>query len=325
MSAPGRTGDGLVKVINPHLASLQDDVLYHFGLATKSHDLPAMFGDVKFVCVGGSAWRMLAFARYIAKELELPDQGDGPTNLCEATDRYCMYKVGPVLSVSHGMGVPSIGIMLHELIKLLFHAKSRNVRIFRIGTSGGIGLEPGSVVVSRTAVDEQFRPEFRQVVLGEVVTRDSELDAELAHELLQCAKDFADEFPTIVGDTMCTNDFYEGQGRLDGALCCYTSVQKLEYLKRAYSAGVRNIEMESSIFAAMCKLCGIRAAVVCVTLLDRLEGDQISSPHAVLSDYQERPQRLVSRYIRNQLSSASGRAHGLRGPSSKSSNEATAL
>lgn len=39
------------------------------------------------------------------------------------------------------MGVPSISIMLHELIKLLHHAKCRDVTIIRIGTSGGLGEE----------------------------------------------------------------------------------------------------------------------------------------------------------------------------------------
>lgn len=37
------------------------------------------------------------------------------------------------------MGVPSISIMLHELIKLLHHAQCHNVVLFRLGTSGGVG------------------------------------------------------------------------------------------------------------------------------------------------------------------------------------------
>lgn len=49
-----------------------------------------------------------------------------------------------------------------------------------------------------------------------------------------------------------------GQGRLDGALCGYTEKDKQEYLNAAYMAGVRNIEMESSVFAAMCRACGLR-------------------------------------------------------------------
>lgn len=37
------------------------------------------------------------------------------------------------------MGIPSIAIMLHELIKLLYHAQCSGVTVIRIGTSGGIG------------------------------------------------------------------------------------------------------------------------------------------------------------------------------------------
>ncbi|OWK06742.1 hypothetical protein Celaphus_00011846 [Cervus elaphus hippelaphus] len=65
---------------------MKEDVLYHLGLSTSTHDFPAMFGDVK-----------------------------------------------------HGMGVPSIAILLHELIKLLYHARCSGVTLIRIGTSGGIG------------------------------------------------------------------------------------------------------------------------------------------------------------------------------------------
>lgn len=41
-----------VRLSNPHLATMKEDVLYHFSLSTGTHDFPAMFGDVKFVCVG---------------------------------------------------------------------------------------------------------------------------------------------------------------------------------------------------------------------------------------------------------------------------------
>lgn len=44
---------------------------------------------------------------------------------------------------------------------------------------------------------------------------------------------------------MCCDDFYEGQGRLDGAICAYNLEEKMSFLQEAYSAGVRNIEMES--------------------------------------------------------------------------------
>ena len=49
---------------------------------------------------------------------------------------------------------------------------------------------------------------------------------------------------------MTADDFYEGQGRLDGAICDYTEDDKMAFLERAYEKGVRNIEMESLTFAA---------------------------------------------------------------------------
>uniref|UniRef100_A0A4X2L693 Nucleoside phosphorylase domain-containing protein n=1 Tax=Vombatus ursinus TaxID=29139 RepID=A0A4X2L693_VOMUR len=264
-------------------------ILYHLDLGTKTHNLPAMFGDVKFVCVRGSSNRMKAFG----SEEDMQD-------ICTGTDRYCMYKTGPVLSINHGMGIPSISIMLHELIKLLYYAKCYDVTIIRIGTSGGIGIEPGSIVITDTAVDSFFKPQFEQIILDTVVTQNTELDKELAEELLKCSKEVPD-FPTLIGHTMCTYDFYEGQGRLDGALCSFSNEKKLDYLQRAYKTGIRNIEMESSVFAAMCGLCGLKAAVVCVTLLNRLECDQINLPREVLLEYQQHPQKLISIFIKKRL------------------------
>ncbi|KAK1334734.1 hypothetical protein QTO34_004300 [Cnephaeus nilssonii] len=45
--SPGRDSDRLLQLCNPNIAALKEDILYHFGLSTSSHDLPAMFGDVK--------------------------------------------------------------------------------------------------------------------------------------------------------------------------------------------------------------------------------------------------------------------------------------
>ena len=54
------------------------------------------------------------------------------------------------------------------------------------------------------------------------------------------------------------SDRSPGQARLDGAFCSYTEKDKQDYLNKASEAGVCNIEMESSVFAAMCKLSGLR-------------------------------------------------------------------
>lgn len=68
------------------------------------------------------------------------------------------------------------------------------------------------MVITREAVDPCFKPEFEQVVLGKRVVRSAHLDAQLVQELMQCSADLT-EFPTVVGNTMCTLDFYEGEGR----------------------------------------------------------------------------------------------------------------
>lgn len=66
--------------------------------------------------------------------------------------------------LQHGMGIPSVGILLHEVIKLMYHAQVCDPIFFRIGTSGGIGIEGGSVVISEEAVDGMLSPHFELVI-----------------------------------------------------------------------------------------------------------------------------------------------------------------
>lgn len=71
--------------------------------------------------------------------------------------------MGPVLSVSHGMGVPSLGILLHEIIKLMYHAKCKDPVFIRIGTCGGIGVDGGTVIISDDAIDGLLRSVYEVV------------------------------------------------------------------------------------------------------------------------------------------------------------------
>jgi uridine phosphorylase len=63
------------------------------------------------------------------------------------------------------MGIPSVGILLHEVIKLMYHARVRDPIFFRIGTCGGIGLEGGTVVISDDAVDGMMQPYLELVTV----------------------------------------------------------------------------------------------------------------------------------------------------------------
>uniref|UniRef100_A0A182QKN0 Uridine phosphorylase n=1 Tax=Anopheles farauti TaxID=69004 RepID=A0A182QKN0_9DIPT len=296
-----RYNDGSVKLRNPNIELMDQDILYHLALGSGSHDLQEMFGDVKFVCMGGTPKRMETFAHFIMDEIgyKLP-AGTQLQDISAFSYRYSMYKVGPVLSISHGMGVPSVGILLHELIKLMYHAKVKDPIFMRIGTCGGIGVEGGTVVITENAYDGLLRNSYELAILGKIVHRPAILDKRLVRELKSLASS-DDPYDTITGKTMCTYDFYEGQGRLDGAFCEFTEADKMAYLEKLRDFGVVNIEMECTIFAALTHYAGIKAAIVCVTLLDRLKGDQVMAPKEVMNEWQQRPQFLVSRLIKKHL------------------------
>jgi uridine phosphorylase len=83
-----------------------------------------------------------------------------------------------------------------------------------------------------------------QTVLGKIIHRPAKLDRKLARELKALADPTEDPYDTVSGKTMCTYDFYEGQGRLDGAFCEFTENDKMEYLEKLRDFGVVNIEME---------------------------------------------------------------------------------
>lgn len=187
---------------------------------------------------------MTRFAYEMANKLSLSEK-DVEEIGCHK--RYVIYKVGQVLIASHGMGGPSISILLNELAKLLRYASADSVWI-RIGTCGGLGLEPGTISISEASLNGLLEPGLRSYILGKEVFRPAQFDSGLCHELNDVAKELG--LTAVVGKTMTADDFYEGQGRLDGAICDYTEADKLAFLKTAYEKGVRNIEMESLTFAA---------------------------------------------------------------------------
>ncbi|XP_075747959.1 uridine phosphorylase 1-like isoform X2 [Rhipicephalus microplus] len=294
--------EGVLRLRNPHLSNMETDHLYHLALSTDTHDLQHMFGDLKFVCMGGTPARMQEFAHFVKRRLgiQLPT-GAELYDISHRSYRYAMYKCGPVLSVSHGMGAPSLSILMHEILKLIHYARCRDVVLIRVGTSGGIGIPAGSVVVSTATVNGLLREELELHVLGEVVRRPCVLDGQLAHEIVAVGQECMADTNVVAGKTLSSNDFYEGQARLDGAICHYTEDEKMGFLGKLLQLGVVNIEMESSQFAAMCHHAGVKGAVVCVTLLDRMQGDQVTASKDVMAEWQRRPQELVVHFMARRL------------------------
>jgi uridine phosphorylase len=217
------------------------------------------------------------------------------------TERYSLFKVGPVIAVNHGMGQPSISILVHEVTKLLYYARATDVVYIRTGTSGGLGVPPGSVVLATEGVSGDLEGGYPLPILGKTVRRPAMPDAALTEDIGQCAREFFPKVNLVFGKTLGADCFYEGQGRLDGAICEYTLEDKFAFLREAVAKDVRNIEMESGQFLSFCMKVGVPAAVVCCTLLDRMKGDQVDSPTEVLEKYSMQTLNIVAAYIMKKL------------------------
>ena len=99
--------------------------------------------------------------------------------------------------------------MLVETLKLMCHAKATDVRLIRLVTSGGIGVDSGTVVISSGAMNAELEQCFVQVVKGQRVKRDCKLDEDLSQELMLLAEEL--KIPSARGLTMAADDFYEGR------------------------------------------------------------------------------------------------------------------
>ena len=105
----------------------------------------------------------------------------------------------------------------------------------------------------------------------------------------------------------------------------------MSFLKRLDEAGVKNIEMEATALAAITKAAGVRSGNVCVTIVNRLEGDQVRydiEPIQIkpmlkqlkifqvtfskeeLTQFALRPQQLVASYIKRELGKESKISNG---------------
>ncbi|RVE51752.1 hypothetical protein evm_003555 [Chilo suppressalis] len=151
--------------------------------------------------------------------------------------------------------------------------------------------------VRKLFIYQVIRRLHNNTVLGVKRTWPSYLDKRLSEELVTAASEFK-EFKTYAAASMGANDFYLGQGRLDGPLCDYSEADKMEYLNKLTSLGVRNIEMEVMAFAAITSEAGVRAGIACVTFVDRLKGDQVTIPKAVLNEWQKHPMFIVGAFIK---------------------------
>merc|ERR1712050_645888 len=154
-------------------------------------------------------------------------------------------------------------------------------------------------------------PVYESIELGERKHYGADLDTSLRRCLIQAASDI--KIPAVSGMTMGTDDFYDCQGRLDGAIrTWYTEDDKMKFLQKAYNAGIRNIEMEAPAFGAFCNRAGIRGAIVCCSIVNRLKGDQITSTPEQLGQFSVDAQNVVATFMKKEL--LARKANGVKRP-----------
>ena len=56
-----------------------------------------------------------------------------------------------------------MSVVLHELLKLVHYAKCQDPIFMRIGTCGGVGVEPGTVIITNDAYNGYLRNEYEIV------------------------------------------------------------------------------------------------------------------------------------------------------------------
>jgi len=276
-----------------------DDTMYHFGLNTKAHDIKSIFGKVRVVITGGSQSRVISLGKLLHEKYV--NDGAEPTDYAIHAGRFSMFCVGHVLTFNHGMGTGSASIAFHECLKLLDYAgvKKSEVSFIRIGTCGGIGVNPGTLCLTRRVLTETLEENFPFVECGKVKPMPMVLDAELGDKLAEIATEVGVQ--SMVCKTLGTNDFYLGQGRLDGAFCGYDEDERYNFLKTLHDKGIRNIEMESHTFAAFCNRAGIQGAVMCVALLNRLgrgqQNDQVTADPGTMKAWMDKALEVLLRYV----------------------------
>ena len=277
-----------------------EDDYYHFGVASSDPILDKLRG-VRAVIMAGSGGRIKEFAQRWSEM-----SGDPEIMAFPKEDRFVTRYTGGVLFASHGMGMPSASIAVQELMRMVFFLKRGDLdamsEVFwcRVGTSGGVGLPGGTVVVSSEGLMADLKP-FR-LLRG----RDGEYWFDGTFPAATCqaiiAANAHSDFDIVSGKTVAGNEFFLEQFRLDGALCFETHESKMAWLHWLDESGVRNIEMEGAMLAGYLNHWGFgKFAMICCTLLNRLEGDQVTASPEQLHRFSADSGDALFNYLRASL------------------------
>ncbi len=277
-----------------------DDVYYHFGISSADPMLEEL-RDVRAIIMAGSGGRIKEFAQ---KWSDL--NGGAPIVAFPKEDRFVTRYTAGVMFVSHGMGMPSASIAVQEAMRMVYFLKRGELaamdEVFwaRVGTSGGVGLPGGTVVVTSEGLMADLKP-YRLLQGGRgTYWFDGMFPAATREAIIAANHDSGIRIES--GKTIATNEFFLEQFRLDGAICLETLETKGEFLEWLHENGVRNIEMEGAMLAAYLNSWGFSSfAMICAVLLNRLEGDQVTSTPEQLHQFSEDSGVVLFNYLSSLL------------------------
>lgn len=282
--------------LNQFFQDLEIDYLYHLGLDS-GMDLANIFADVKYVLFARDNDDVEVVAHEFAKKWYNMGEDSFIFKPIYKTERFHMYKIGPIIAISYGVGMPSMLICLNEIVKLLAHIKNYDVTFFKFSPAGGLGVAVGTIVISDEAVNTAFKSEFKNIECGEWYMYPTQFDASIINDLMKL-----NHINLIRGKTIGAYDFYEEQARLDGALpLVYEEVERNSYLTRAEQNGIKAFNMEDIAFAGFCNKLGIKACALSCVVVNRWDSDPLPLTHEEQKRVLYNAVNLVNDYIIGKL------------------------
>lgn len=225
--------------------------------------------NVKLCFICGSKGRALRITERVAQELQ---PGCVPVKLAtsEGDDWFEFFQIGEICVSSHGMGNGSVDAWMESVLPLFLEAGVKPI-IFRLGSSGGIGVRGGVQVVCTGCVNDYGEKKYVFSLNGETMEFDSSIDPSLPSKILEANENSG--IPMVEGMTLAGSSYYEAQARLDGSVCNFSSKKKQNCLKTLYEMGVRNMEMEGVPLSGTCNHLGFPFCMVATSYLDRYGSD----------------------------------------------------
>lgn len=285
----------------PHkLANYKNGDFIPYLNITINQNIIEQFSNIKYVILQGSMDRTLFLANTLLSTiLNLDNSIYSINNLLPNNSPYVAYKVDNVLLASHGMGNPSILTLLNTLTPLL-QLCNNNFKYIRVGTSGGVGVDSGTVVLTKNSYTADLINGYPIFQNNHKIICKATMNLDFNKDIITSWQQNHNQFDLIEANTMCADDFYLSQARMDGFIKLnFNKKEQILYLNKLKENNIANIEMESGALGYFANLYQIPATTISATLVNRLATDQVTISAQLLKEYSQRAQKVIINYLQN--------------------------